>query len=71
MAKKAVPYYKSKTGGNTTEQGTHFAAWVNHPGYKGDSFLGWAMNNVNVEQSVAADMRDAVKFGNGVMPKIK
>lgn len=69
MAKKAVPYYTNKKGENTLEQGTHFARSVNHPGYKGDSYLGWAIKNVNVEQSLATDMRDAFKFGNGVIPK--
>lgn len=33
---------------------------------KMDSFLYWALQNVNVEQSVAKDMRDEMKFGSGV-----
>lgn len=33
-----------------------------------DSYLYWAMRNVNVEQSVAQDMRDYMKFGIGVLP---
>jgi hypothetical protein len=33
-----------------------------------DSYLYWAMRNVNVEQSVAQDMRDFMKFGTGVIP---
>ena len=48
--------------------GPIFAKSVNHPGYKGDSYLDWALHNVNVEQSVAQDMRDAFKFGGGVIP---
>lgn len=70
MAKKAKPYYKSKSGGFTTEQGMHFAKYVNHPGYKGDSYLEWALNNVNIEQSVTEDMRDSLKFGPGVTPRV-
>ncbi len=30
-----------------------------------DSYLAWAAANVNIEQSVAQDMRDAFKFGKG------
>lgn len=46
----------------------HPGATIPHPGYKGDSYLDWALHNVNVEQSVAQDMRDAFKFGGGVIP---
>lgn len=42
---------------------TFFGKRVNHPGYAGDSFLYWAMKNVNVMQSVAKDMTDDLKFG--------
>lgn len=34
-----------------------------HPGYSGDSFLYWAMKNVNVMQSVAKDMQEDMKTG--------
>lgn len=40
-----------------------FGRRVNHPGFKGDSFLYWAFKNVNVLQSVAKDMQDDLKFG--------
>jgi hypothetical protein len=40
-----------------------FGKRVNHPGFKGDSYLYWAMKNVNVLQSVAKDMTDYIKFG--------
>jgi hypothetical protein len=51
-----------------------FGRRVNHPGYKGDSFLYWAFKNVNVQQSVAKDMQDDLKFGKflgkfGTTPK--
>lgn len=51
-----------------------FGRRVNHPGYKGDSFLYWALKNVNVQQSVAKDMQDDLKFGKflgkfGATPK--
>jgi len=37
-----------------------------HPGYKGDSYLQWAIQNVDIKQSLAQDMRDEFKFGAGV-----
>lgn len=37
------------------------AVW--HPGYKGDSYLQWAIQNVDIKQSLAEDMRDEFKFG--------
>lgn len=40
-----------------------FGRRVNHPGFAGDSFLYWALKNVNVMQSVAKDMQDDLKFG--------
>ena len=40
-----------------------FGKRVNHPGFGGDSFLYWAMKNVNILQSVAKDMQDDMKFG--------
>lgn len=40
-----------------------FGRRVNHPGYSGDSFLYWAMKNVNVMQSVAKDMQEDMKTG--------
>lgn len=40
-----------------------FGKRVNHPGFAGDSFLYWALKNVNVSQSVAKDMQDDLKFG--------
>lgn len=40
-----------------------FGRRVNHPGFAGDSFLYWAMKNVNVMQSVAQDMQEDMKTG--------
>ena len=40
-----------------------FGRRVNHPGFAGDSFLYWAMKNVNVMQSVAKDMQEDIKTG--------
>lgn len=40
-----------------------FGRQVNHPGFAGDSFLYWALKNVNVAQSVAKDMQYDLKFG--------
>lgn len=40
-----------------------FGKRVNHPGYSGDSFLYWAMKNVNIEKSVGEDMQNDLKFG--------
>jgi len=40
-----------------------FGKRVNHPGWSGDSFLYWAMKNVDVEKSVAEDMQNDLKFG--------
>ncbi len=40
-----------------------FGKRVNHPGYKGDSYLYWALKNVDVTKSVADDMRNSLKFG--------
>lgn len=45
-----------------------FGKRVNHPGFGGDSFLYWAMKNVNVLQSVAQDMTDDLKFGKFLKP---
>lgn len=56
-------YYKDKDGANTLKNQRVFAKKVNHPGFKGDSFLYWAMKNVNVLQSVSKDMQDDIKFG--------
>jgi phage gpG-like protein len=42
-----------------------FGKRVNHPGWKGDSFLYWAMKNVDVTKSVGEDMRNSLKFGAG------
>ena len=39
---------------------------INHPGYKGDSYLYWAMQNVNIAESLASEMRNDMKFGAGV-----
>lgn len=46
-----------------TPQAGYFGKRVNHPGFAGDSYLYWAMKNVNITQSVAKDMRDDLKFG--------
>lgn len=35
---------------------------VEHPGYKGDSFLYWSFKNVDILKSTADDMRDFTKF---------
>lgn len=43
-----------------------FGKRVNHPGWKGDSFLYWAFKNVNPEKSLAEDMQDIKKFGKGL-----
>lgn len=40
-----------------------FGKKVNHPGWSGDSFLYWAMKNVNIEKSVGEDMQNNLKFG--------
>jgi len=40
-----------------------FGKRVNHPGWSGDSFLYWAMKNVNIEKSVGDDMANDLKFG--------
>lgn len=56
-------YYKDKAGANTLTNQRVFAKSVRHPGFKGDSFLYWAMKNANVMQSVAKDMTDDIKFG--------
>ena len=32
-----------------------------------DSFLYWALKNVNIEQSVGQDMQDFMKFGSGLI----
>lgn len=42
---------------------TFFGKRVNHPGWSGDSFLYWAMKNVNIEKSVGEDMQNDLKFG--------
>lgn len=42
---------------------TIFGKRVNHPGFGGDSFLYWAMKNVNILQLVGKDMQDDLKFG--------
>lgn len=42
---------------------TFFGKRVRHPGFAGDSFLYWAMKNVNVMESVANDMQNDLKFG--------
>lgn len=56
-------YYKDKAGANTLTNQRVFAKSVRHPGFKGDSFLYWAMKNVNIMQSVSKDMTDDIKFG--------
>lgn len=43
-----------------------FGKRVNHPGWKGDSFLYWAFKHVNPEKSLAEDMQDIKKFGKGL-----
>ena len=40
-----------------------FGRRVNHPGWSGDSFLYWAMKNVDVTKSVGDDMANDLKFG--------
>lgn len=42
---------------------TFFGKRVNHPGWSGDSFLYWAMKNVDVTKSVGDDMTNDLKFG--------
>lgn len=56
-------YYKDKAGANTLTNQRVFAKSVRHPGFRGDSFLYWAMKNVNIMQSVQKDMADDIKFG--------
>lgn len=40
-----------------------FGRKVNHPGWSGDSFLYWAMKNVDITKSVGQDMQNDLKFG--------
>lgn len=40
-----------------------FEKRVRHPGFGGDSFLYWALKNVDVTQSVGQDMQNDLKFG--------
>lgn len=56
-------YFKDKSGENSLTNQRVFAQSVKHPGYAGDSFLYWAMKNVNVSESVAKDMQNDLKFG--------
>ena len=46
---------------------TFFGRKVNHPGWKGSSYLYWALKNVNPEKSIADDMRNTLKFGQGLV----
>lgn len=40
-----------------------FGRRVNHPGFKGDSFLYWALKNVNILSSVKNDMTNDMRYG--------
>jgi len=40
-----------------------FGKQVNHPGFAGDSYLYWALKNVDVTKSVRDDMLNDLKFG--------
>lgn len=50
---------------------TFFGKKVNHPGWAGDSFLYWAMKNVDVTKSVGQDMQNDLKFGNFKKANVK
>jgi phage gpG-like protein len=43
-----------------------FGKRVNHPGFGGDSYLYWALRNVDVLSNVGKDMQDDIKFGRFV-----
>lgn len=47
-----------------------FSRRVNHPGWAGDSFLYWAMKNVDVTKSVGQDMANDLKYGKFLKPGV-
>lgn len=56
-------YYKDRSGGNTLRRMRIFAKQVLHPGYPGDSFLWWGVQN--------ADDKEFVKEYNRQVKNIK
>ena len=63
---KQAGYINRKTGRFNKKASKNtliYAKRVRHPGYAGDSYLYWALKNVDVSKTVGEELKDSIKFG--------